>query len=269
MLQNTGLIDVKIIWNREIRWCENIKGTTWIQSENQLRRAQMRETGIHAESEQFVPSYKCSLGIFTQQRSTVVYKEKQINLHNMESVHTRILTSSSISSFPFSSSLLFFFFFFTGFLVTGNGLVPEEVGSFSSTISSDTTLFFSLDFSFNFSSSTTQSIIWSRKSASKLNSHLSCPFSNSLFNFLRLSSVLSYSHWKFTPFNIFQATLVLWIVINHLLPEIGSDENQGLFKSGEALSSSLIKITPLSASALATMSSRKSIISFMRNCWGF
>ena len=92
MLQNTGLIDVKIIWNREIRWCENIKGTTWIQSENWVRRAQMRETGIHAESEQFVQFYKCSSGIFTQQGSTVVYKEKQINLHNMESVYTRILT---------------------------------------------------------------------------------------------------------------------------------------------------------------------------------
>ena len=66
--------------------------TTWIQSENWVGRAQMRETGIHAESEQFVWSYKCSSGIFTQQGSTVVYKEKQINLHNMESVHTRILT---------------------------------------------------------------------------------------------------------------------------------------------------------------------------------
>ena len=52
----------------------------------------MRETGIHAESERFVQSYKCSSGIFTQQGSTVVYKEKQINLYNMESVHTRILT---------------------------------------------------------------------------------------------------------------------------------------------------------------------------------
>ena len=52
----------------------------------------MRETGIHAESEQSVQFYKCSSGIFTQQGSTVVYKEKQINLHNMESVHTRILT---------------------------------------------------------------------------------------------------------------------------------------------------------------------------------
>ena len=38
----------------------------------------MRKTGIHAESEQFVQSYKCSSGIFTQQGSTVVYKEKQI-----------------------------------------------------------------------------------------------------------------------------------------------------------------------------------------------
>ena len=55
----------------------------------------MRETGIHAESKQSVQSYKCSSGIFTQQGSTVVYKEKQINLHNMESVHTRILTTSS------------------------------------------------------------------------------------------------------------------------------------------------------------------------------
>ena len=54
----------------------------------------MRETGIHAESERFVQSYKCSSGIFTQQGSTVVYKEKQINLHNMESVHTRILTAT-------------------------------------------------------------------------------------------------------------------------------------------------------------------------------
>ena len=92
MLQNTGLIDVKIIWNREVRWCENIKETTWIQSENWVGRAQMRETGIHAKSKQFVQSYKCSSGIFTQQGSTVVYKEKQINLHNMESVHIRILT---------------------------------------------------------------------------------------------------------------------------------------------------------------------------------
>ena len=56
----------------------------------------MRETGIHAESEWFVQSYKCSSGIFTQQGSTVVYKEKQINLHNMESVHTRILTVNYI-----------------------------------------------------------------------------------------------------------------------------------------------------------------------------
>ena len=54
----------------------------------------MRETGIHVESEWSVQSYKCSSGIFTQQGSTVVYKEKQINLHNMESVHTRILTKS-------------------------------------------------------------------------------------------------------------------------------------------------------------------------------
>ena len=65
----------------------------------------MRETGIHAESKQFVQSYKCSSGIFTQQRSTVVYKEKQINLHNMESVHTRILTvysliNKSVCKFP-------------------------------------------------------------------------------------------------------------------------------------------------------------------------
>ena len=57
----------------------------------------MRETGIHAESKQFVQSYKCSSGIFTQQGSTVVYKEKQINLHNMESVHTRILTPSFLT----------------------------------------------------------------------------------------------------------------------------------------------------------------------------
>ena len=57
----------------------------------------MRETGIHAESERFVQSYKCSSGIFTQQGSTVVYKEKQINLHNMESVHTRILTLPKLS----------------------------------------------------------------------------------------------------------------------------------------------------------------------------
>ena len=55
----------------------------------------MRETGIHAESEWSVQSYKCSSGIFTQQGSTVVYKEKQINLHNMESVHTRILTKDN------------------------------------------------------------------------------------------------------------------------------------------------------------------------------
>ena len=136
------------------------------------------------------------------------------------------------------------------------------VGSFSSTVSSNTTLFLSLDFSFNFSFSTTQSIMWPRKSASKLDSHLNCPFSNSLFSFLRLSSVLFHSHWNFTPSNIFQVALVLWIVINHLLLEIRSDENQGLFKSGEALSSSSIKITPLSVSASATMSSRKSIISF-------
>ena len=58
----------------------------------------MREIGIHAESEQFVWSCKCSSGIFTQQGSTVVYKEKQINLHNMESVHTRILTKSTSGS---------------------------------------------------------------------------------------------------------------------------------------------------------------------------
>ena len=59
----------------------------------------MRETGIHAESERFVQSYKCSSGIFTQQGSTVVYKEKQINLHNMESVHTRILTWTYMGDF--------------------------------------------------------------------------------------------------------------------------------------------------------------------------
>ena len=69
----------------------------------------MRETGIHAESERFVQSYKCSSGIFTQQGSTVVYKEKQINLHNMESVHTRILTvninsNPVVPSFKFASS---------------------------------------------------------------------------------------------------------------------------------------------------------------------
>ena len=116
-------------------------------------------------------------------------------------------------------------FFFTGFLVTGSGLVPVEVGSFSSTVSSNTTLFFSLDFGFNFSFSTTLSIMWPRKSALKLDSYLSCPFFNSLFNFPRLSSVLSHSHWKFTPSNIFQAPSALWIVIDHLLPEIGSDEN--------------------------------------------
>ena len=116
--------------------------------------------------------------------------------------------SSSISSFSFFSSLLFFFFFFTGFLVTSNGLVLVEVGSFSSTISFDTTLFFSLDFSFNFSSSTTQSIMRPRKSASKLDFHLSCPFSNLFFNFSRLFSVLSHSHWKFAPSNIFQAPSV-------------------------------------------------------------
>ena len=52
----------------------------------------MRETEIHTKSKQFVQSYKCSSRIFTQQGSTVVYKEKQINLHNMKSVHTRILT---------------------------------------------------------------------------------------------------------------------------------------------------------------------------------
>ena len=51
----------------------------------------MRETGIYAKSEQSVQSYKCLSGIFTQQGSTVVYKEKQINLHNMELVHIRIL----------------------------------------------------------------------------------------------------------------------------------------------------------------------------------
>ena len=53
----------------------------------------MRETEIHAKSKQSVQSYKCSSGIFTQQGSTVVYKEKQINLYNMESVHTKILTA--------------------------------------------------------------------------------------------------------------------------------------------------------------------------------
>ena len=58
----------------------------------------MRETGIHAESKWFVQFYKCSSGIFTQQGSTVVYKEKQINLHNMESVHTRILTDCSLGT---------------------------------------------------------------------------------------------------------------------------------------------------------------------------
>ena len=54
----------------------------------------MRETRIHAELKWFVQSYKCLSGIFTQQGSTVVYKEKQINLHNMESVYTRILIDS-------------------------------------------------------------------------------------------------------------------------------------------------------------------------------
>ena len=70
----------------------------------------MRKTGIHAESEQFVQSYKCSSGIFTQQGSTVVYKEKQINLHNMESVHTRILTIVPLTAKGQVSSPEYFFF---------------------------------------------------------------------------------------------------------------------------------------------------------------
>ena len=70
----------------------------------------MRETGIYAESEQSVQSYKCSSGIFTQQGSTVVYKEKQINLHNMKSVHTRILTLLFVFSFFFQIFSSYFLF---------------------------------------------------------------------------------------------------------------------------------------------------------------
>ena len=66
---------MKIMWLGEINGQDNIKGTTWNQSENWEGRVQMRETGTHAELEQCVQSHKCSLGTFVQLESTITISQ--------------------------------------------------------------------------------------------------------------------------------------------------------------------------------------------------
>ena len=55
----------------------------------------MGETGIHANIKTVCIVLQMFIRDIHTTESTVVYKEKQINLHNMKSVHIRILTYPS------------------------------------------------------------------------------------------------------------------------------------------------------------------------------